>query len=494
MPPQKTLVIYSGPTSMNRHVDKNGIYHDNMKYFLENGINCNDDSYTTTDDDNNDNDVIVKYVFVLTSEVAEYYTASDGLITKVRDKCKKQQQQADNNNNVKRSSGIFIDVKIRQDRCYDMESMRVVLNEIDVQKYYDNLLFLNCGLVGPKIGPGSPRLVPSAATSTTSSSTTETTEMVPFSHWTQIYTSRLTPEIRMVGHSINTHFHTFFPHVQSFLYTIKTNTVPILLSAGSIYDCGLNQIEFSTHVEKRFELIERYEVGMSSTLLKHGYKIATPFINRWDMGSSLVMDKDSINDEQYKTIYGITLDDTVSDLWYESGLRNLTSVLNDDLPRGWWKRRDGGGGNNNNMQSSELRKKEVNEEDTDTYDYHKYDLLPWDYYVFFKVSRLVTQDIQDEMKYDTLDESDVLVVSQDPRLSPDEFWLRKMGVLVDPPMYVTLLKLCLGLLVGYICYRRRNNIKSRFIMSRVTLRAATQKKKKMKKKDSNLQLKNGYYK
>jgi hypothetical protein len=95
------------------------------------------------------------------------------------------------------------------------------------------------------------------------------------------------------------------------------------------------------------------------------------------------------------------------------------------------------------------------------------------------------------MKYDTLEESDVLVVSQDPRLSPDEFWLRKMGVLVDPPIYVTLLKLCLGLLVGYICYRRRNNIKSRFIMSRVTLRAATQKKK-MKKKDSNLQLKNGY--
>ena len=103
MPPQKTLVIYSGPTSMNRHVDKNGIYHDNMKYFLENGINCNDDSYS--ENDNNDNDVIVKYVFVLTSEVAEYYTASDGLITKIRDKCNKQQQQrqADNNNkNVKR--------------------------------------------------------------------------------------------------------------------------------------------------------------------------------------------------------------------------------------------------------------------------------------------------------------------------------------------------------------------------------------------------------
>lgn len=48
MPPQKTLVIYSGPTSMNRHEDKNGIYHDNMVYFLENGISCNDDSIPTT--------------------------------------------------------------------------------------------------------------------------------------------------------------------------------------------------------------------------------------------------------------------------------------------------------------------------------------------------------------------------------------------------------------------------------------------------------------
>lgn len=48
MPPQKTLVIYSGPTSMNRHEDKNGIYHDNMVYFLENGISCNDDNIPTT--------------------------------------------------------------------------------------------------------------------------------------------------------------------------------------------------------------------------------------------------------------------------------------------------------------------------------------------------------------------------------------------------------------------------------------------------------------
>eukprot|EP00984_Skeletonema_dohrnii_P033414 scaffold29935_cov100-Skeletonema_dohrnii-CCMP3373.AAC.2 len=89
MPPQKTLVIYSGPTSMNRHTDKNGIYHDNMVYFLENGISCNDDNIpTSVDDDDDTNDVIVKYVFVLTKEVADYYTAPNGPITKIREKCK----------------------------------------------------------------------------------------------------------------------------------------------------------------------------------------------------------------------------------------------------------------------------------------------------------------------------------------------------------------------------------------------------------------------
>lgn len=487
MPPQKTLVIYSGPTAMNRHEDKNGIYHDNMVYFLENGISCNDDDNVIPDDNNtDDNDVIVKYVFVLTKEVADYYTAPNGPITKMREKCKaakqQQEQQAEGENiSNNKSPGLFIDVKTREDRCYDMESMRIVLNTIDVQASYDNLLFLNCGLVGPKLGPGSPKLIPTKD----SNGKVTTAKLVPYSHWTQLYTSRLDDEVRMVGQSINTHFHTFFPHVQSFLYAIKTKTIPILLSAGAIYDCGLNQIEFATHVEKRFELIERYEVGMSTTLVKQGYKIATAFMNRWDMGNPLVLDSNSINDEKYKTIYGIPLDDTVSDMWYESGLRNLTSVLNRDMPRDWWRRgRDNN--NNNEKSSSELRKKE------DTYDYHKYDLLTWDYFVFFKVSRLVTEDIQNEMKYDTLAESDVLVVSQDPRKSPDEFWLRKMGVLVDTPMYVSLLRLCVGIAFCYVCYKRRRQIKSRFIRSRVSIRALrASKNKKMKKKDSNLRLKDG---
>ena len=457
---------------MNRHVDKNGIYHDNMVYFLRNGISCSDATIRGDNNNDYDNQVVVKYVFVLTKEVADFYTSPEGPITKIREKCEVTQQQSH------RSPELFIDVKIREDRCYDMESMRIVLDEIDVQASYDNLLFLNCGLVGPKFGPGSPKLIPTKG----ADGKVDTSKLVPYSHWTQLYTSRLDDEVRMVGQSINTHFHTFFPHVQSFLYAIKSETASILTAAGAIYDCGLNQIEFATHVEKRFELIERYEVGMSTTLLKQGYKIASAFINRWDMGNTIVLDSNSINEEKYKTIYGIALDDTVSDLWYESGLRNLTSVLNRDIPRDWWRRDS----NNNYPQISELRKKE------DTYDYHKYDLLPWDYFVFFKVSRLVTEDIQKEMNYNTLAENDVLVVPQDPRKSPDEFWLRKMGVLHDTPMYQSLLKCVVGFAILYICFKKRRQIKSRLIMSRVSMRAKCKNKSNIKKKDSNLRLKDGY--
>jgi len=108
MPPQKTLVIYSGPTSMNRHEDKNGIYHDNMVYFLENGISCNDDNIPMRgDDDGDNNDVIVKYVFVLTKEVADYYTSPNGPITKIRDKCKAAAtQQQHQGGSINKSPGI----------------------------------------------------------------------------------------------------------------------------------------------------------------------------------------------------------------------------------------------------------------------------------------------------------------------------------------------------------------------------------------------------
>jgi hypothetical protein len=310
--PRRTLVVYSGPTSMDRLQDKNGMYIDNMNYFIEHGISCFDDAPESRGggggDDDDAESVIVNYAFVLTQEVADHYTAPHGLLTNKIQECEgvdKNVRGSDRGGGGGGGGGEqsirpFIKVITRLDRCYDMESIRIVVKTMNVQALYDNLLFVNCGLVGPKFGPGSPKLIPSSYSSKTNNNNNNNNNnnakkkqqqgqgqgqggmvMVPYSHWSQLYTSRLTDSVRLVGHSINTHFHTFFPHVQSFLYALRTDTVPILLSSGAIYDCGLTQEELGGDPEKRFQLINRYEVGMSTQLLKRGYKIATAFVNRW---------------------------------------------------------------------------------------------------------------------------------------------------------------------------------------------------------------------
>jgi len=434
--PQKTLVVYSGPTSMDRLQDKNGMYFDNMDYFLEHGISCFDDDPTSNSDDDAVS-VIVNYAFVLTQEVADYYTAPNGPLTKKIQECKGVDKNVQGNDN----SSPFIKVITRKDRCYDMESIRTVVTTMNVQALYDNLLFINCGLVGPKFGPGSPKLIPSSPTNIQNGKP----KMVPYSHWSQLYTSKLTDSVRLVGHSINTHFHTFFPHVQSFLYALRTDTVPILLSSGAIYDCGLTQEELGSNPEKRFELINRYEVGMSTQLLKRGYKIATAFVNRYGFGKSLVYDKDST--------WGTEIDDTVSDIWYEDGIRNLTATMSKPTPKFW-----------NSEENSGLRAPDSL--DKDTFDYHQWDILPWDYFVFFKVSRLVPEDVQREMNYnaDELEKSDVLVTSNDPRNSSSEYWLRKTGVFVEPRNifldFTKIAVVCLVLL-GLFAKRRRIPLLSR---------------------------------
>ena len=140
--PQKTLVVYSGPTSMDRLQDKNGMYKDNMvrydtdflvgitilgvclilrdsssssspllvnqDYFLKHGVSCFDD----VPNKDNAGKVVVNYIFVLTKEVADYYTAPNGPIRKKIEECKGVQGGQENS---------LISVVTRLDRCYDME-------------------------------------------------------------------------------------------------------------------------------------------------------------------------------------------------------------------------------------------------------------------------------------------------------------------------------------------------------------------------------------
>ena len=176
----------------------------------------------------------------------------------------------------------------------------------------------------------------------------------------------------------------------------------MLLSQGAIYDCGLTQSELSQDPARRFELIQRYEVGMSTTLLKMGYSISSAFINRWNFGTPLVLNQNSTQ--------GRELDDTISDIWYEDGVRNLTRTTDKTLR--WWP-------TVSIEDHSNFRKRE------NTFEYHQWDILPWEYYLFFKVSRLVPKDIQDEMQYSNLDLVDVDVIPNDPRDSPNQLWQTK---------------------------------------------------------------------
>ncbi|KAL3790651.1 hypothetical protein ACHAW5_006748 [Stephanodiscus triporus] len=94
--PRRTLVVYSGPTSMDRLQDKNGMYIDNMNYFIEHGISCFDDAPVSHSNGDIES-VIVNYAFVLTQEVADYYTAPHGPLTKKIQECKGADKNAQGN-------------------------------------------------------------------------------------------------------------------------------------------------------------------------------------------------------------------------------------------------------------------------------------------------------------------------------------------------------------------------------------------------------------
>ena len=128
------------------------MYIDNMNYFLEHGVDCPKAAQhsgfnggASVEGEGDEEAPAIQYVFVLTQQVADYYQATGGKITQKRNECSQLL-------NSQYSSEEYIKVIIRQDRCYDMESMRIVIEnkEMDVQKNFDNLLFVNCGLVGPK--------------------------------------------------------------------------------------------------------------------------------------------------------------------------------------------------------------------------------------------------------------------------------------------------------------------------------------------------------
>lgn len=360
-PKKRTLVVYSGPTSLDRSIGKNAVYLANFDYFIEHGIEC--DGLGGTDQPHPagaqsqqppSQQSNLEYVTVLTQPVADEYTASNGLISQKQYQC---------------GSRAKITVLVREDRCYDMESLLLVSRTFDVPHDYDHMVYINCGLAGPKFGSGSPE------------------HWENLSSWTELYTSLLSDKIQMVGHTINTHFNSVYsPHVQSFLFAINTPVIDIWLKTGAVYECGISNEDFKDDLVK-MALVWRYEVGISRVLLERGHSIAAAFMHQQGrIGEPLIIDGKSTFGRYFNQ------DEIIhSDVFLEEGVRRLTESSFPEYE-----------------------------------DHRKYAILPWDCYVFFKVSRLIPSDIQQLMHYDNL--GPIKLVHNDARKSSMWHWRRKAGV------------------------------------------------------------------
>jgi hypothetical protein len=160
---KRTVVVYSGPTSLERE-DRGLLYLLNFEYFLENGIIC---------DGNHDT------VIVVTQEVAEHY----------REKVHKKQ--------CAHNSASRVEMLTRENVCYDMESVRVALNSNQVINVtsYDYFVYVNCGMTGPKL--------PQPHSSFFWSFFWSRTNQQQQPPWTHRLTSTLNDQVQMTGLTLN---------------------------------------------------------------------------------------------------------------------------------------------------------------------------------------------------------------------------------------------------------------------------------------------------
>eukprot|EP00980_Cylindrotheca_fusiformis_P013161 scaffold3337_cov95-Cylindrotheca_fusiformis.AAC.4 len=218
--PLHTVVVYTGPTQLNRTEGKNELYLRNFEYFLShNGVDC--ESHHT--------------IVTLSDATYNYYMQEDSVLQRLATTC-----------------GNALRVIRRENTCYDMGSMYVVLNTFDLSQY-DYFVYLNCGVTGP--------LFWNSATIS----------------WTRFFTSLLNDQIKMAGLSINCQFmgrHNT-THVQSMAFALDKIGLGIIQSSGAVYNCHQNGTAMTK--EDRLGLIDRYEIGMSRAILQSNYSIAAWF-------------------------------------------------------------------------------------------------------------------------------------------------------------------------------------------------------------------------
>lgn len=206
---EKTLVVYSGPTSVSR-AGKDLLYLKNFEFFLQHGIDC--------------------HATVVITLGAEAVTMFADQITQLNATCQEL-------------NPIF--VLEREPVCYDMETARKVLQEFPVDDY-DFLVYVNCVMTGP-----SPALK---------------------ARWTNMLTDPFLAEgtrVLMTGVSINCMDLPGLPHIQSMVYALSRKGLEVARNAA--YDCRQSYyFKRRKRVRLKKEIIKRYEVGMSTRILQAG--------------------------------------------------------------------------------------------------------------------------------------------------------------------------------------------------------------------------------
>eukprot|EP00980_Cylindrotheca_fusiformis_P020771 scaffold7755_cov104-Cylindrotheca_fusiformis.AAC.16 len=221
--PLHTVVVYTGPTQLNRTEGKNELYLRNFEYFLShNGVDCK--SHHT--------------IVTLSDATYNYYMQEDSVLQRLAATC-----------------GNALRVIRREDTCYDMGSMYVVLNTFDLSQY-DYFVYLNCGVTGP--------LFWNSATIS----------------WTRFFTSLLNDQIKMAGLSVNCRqTRSDMTHIQSMAFALDKIGLGIIQTSGAVYDCHKGNTAMTE--KDKLDLIGRYEIGMSQAILQSNYSITAWF---WTSG------------------------------------------------------------------------------------------------------------------------------------------------------------------------------------------------------------------
>ena len=218
----KILVVYSGPTSMDRTqagTNKQELYHRNMIYFMKHGVDCRHQDT----------------VIVVTREVLPHYI---------------EEIQAMNLENCL-PCNHSVQLLVREPDCFDLETLRtVVFNSTINVMSYDYFVYVNCGMSGPFLNNDHQK-----------------------GPWTYQLLSLLSEKVRMSGLSINCPLAPNRQHVQSFVYAVDNVGLQIILNASAIFDC--RQIRTKSRANRYALVVKLYEIGMSQAILNAGHGIAS---------------------------------------------------------------------------------------------------------------------------------------------------------------------------------------------------------------------------